>query len=229
MHRSAFMDSQEPPETSFEDVLNVAAVCPATRVLGPGTRAVVWVQGCLLHCPGCIAPEWMAVKPAWHFHPSALAEQLLADSKVTGLTFSGGEPMLQASALASLARYARQIREINIICFTGYQLTQLEKTPPGVGVQELLEEVDVLIDGPYLANQNHNEGLKGSRNQQVHYLSDRITDFDFNQTPRKAEVFIQNGQAFLVGVPPLKLNDAFQQAVNRARLLGSERLSHERA
>ena len=55
------------PDTELSppvEALNVAAVCQATRALGPGLRAVVWVQGCPCRCPGCVAPDWMALKPA---------------------------------------------------------------------------------------------------------------------------------------------------------------------
>src|SRR5512146_912679 len=104
-------------EIQAGSVLNVAAICPTTRALGPGVRAVVWVQGCAFHCPGCIAPDWIPIRPARLVKPEALAEELLADPEVTGLTFSGGEPMLQASALARLARAARNMRDVDIICF----------------------------------------------------------------------------------------------------------------
>src|SRR5512136_1451174 len=88
--------------------VNVAAIIPSTRALGPGERAVVWVQGCPFHCPGCIAPEWLPFVPAHLMPVEELVDRLLSSPTVTGMTFSGGEPMLQARSLAQVALLARQ-------------------------------------------------------------------------------------------------------------------------
>jgi anaerobic ribonucleoside-triphosphate reductase activating protein len=197
-------------------------------MLGPGIRAVVWVQGCGFHCPECIAPDWTAIRPARIVQPEVLVDELLADPRITGLTFSGGEPMLQAAGLALLARLARRKREINIICFTGYQRAVLENTPPVPGVYDLLDVVDVLIDGPYIARLNDNRGLRGSSNQRVHFLTDRLVGFDLETYPRNAEVKLQDGQAMLVGVPPTGLGDAFRSALDKANQLKWEMLRYER-
>jgi hypothetical protein len=54
----------------------------------------VWVQGCPFSCPGCVAPEWIPIRTERLVAPDVLAGELLADDAVTGLTISGGEPML---------------------------------------------------------------------------------------------------------------------------------------
>lgn len=208
--------------------LNVAAVCPSTRALGPGYRAVVWVQGCPFRCPGCIAPEWIPMRPARLVPPESLVDELLADPRVTGLTFSGGEPMLQASGLARLARAVRRRRELDIICFTGYSRAQLENAPPDQGVRELLDQVDVLIDGPYIARLNDNHGLRGSANQKIFHLTDRLAGMELDTQSRRAEIYLLEGQAMLVGVPPIHLSEAFNQAVDQANQMQWELLRYER-
>jgi anaerobic ribonucleoside-triphosphate reductase activating protein len=210
------------------DILNVAAVCPSTRSLGPGIRAVVWVQGCFFRCPGCIAPGWIPIQPARMVTQAELLNELLADPAVNGLTFSGGEPMLQAPGLARLARAARQVRELNIICFSGFTLSHLKRVPPGPGVDDLLEQVDVLIDGPYIEQLNDNRGLRGSSNQQVHFLTDRLKGYDLAGEPRRAEIRLQNGEAMLVGVPPDRLGEAFRQAVDQAAGMKGRLRNYER-
>ena len=186
-------------------LLNIAATHPATQVLGPGWRAVAWVQGCPIHCAGCIAPDWIPFKPARLVTPADLAEELLADPRVSGLTFSGGEPMAQAAGLAEVARLARQKREINIICFSGYTLEVLQKARQHSGVSSLLACVDVLIDGPFIAAKNDNRGLRGSSNQRIHYLTDRLKGVDLDQSPRRAEVLVRGDEVMMVGVPPAAL------------------------
>lgn len=222
-----FRNRDEIIQSSY-DVLNIAATCPATAALGPGLRAVVWVQGCIFHCPGCIAPEWIPIQPARLVQPEDLVSELLIDPAVSGLTFSGGEPMLQASGLARLARLARQKRDLNIICFTGFQKSTLENSPPGPGVADLLDQTDVLIDGPYIARLNDNRGLRGSSNQRIHYLTDRLAGIELDDIARRVEIKLSDGQALLVGVPPARLNDAFNQAIDRVNQMQSELLNYER-
>lgn len=167
--------------------LNIAAICSATRSYGPGLRAVIWVQGCVLQCPGCMVPDLLPLRPARFVRPEDLVIELLADGRVTGLTFTGGEPMLQAAGLARLARLARMQRDLSIICYTGYQKRMLEQDPPGPGVYELLEQVDVLIDGPYIARLSEQHGLRGSRNQIIHYLTGRLKTNDLEAPKARVE------------------------------------------
>ncbi len=197
--------AQPPDFPSGHLYLNVAATYTGTRALGPGKRSAVWVQGCPFSCPDCIAPEWIPIRPARQVTPADLLVELFADPHVAGLTFSGGEPMLQASGLAELARLARLEREVDIICFTGYTLSQLQKSPPNQGVRQLLAEVDVLIDGQYVTALNDNLGLRGSSNQRVHHLTQRLSGHDFESEPRRVEIQVQDGSLWFVGIPPVGL------------------------
>jgi anaerobic ribonucleoside-triphosphate reductase activating protein len=192
-------------------VVQVAEICVGTRALGPGLRSAVWVQGCPFRCAGCIAPDWIPARPARNVCPDELAAELLADPGVTGLTFSGGEPMAQAAALAAAIRAARQARDVTLICFTGYRLTELRKRPPDRGVEALLAETDVLIDGRYVAARNDNQGLRGSDNQRVHMLTGRLAGAyaELAGGPRRAEIRLRGRSAMLVGVPDRIAADAF--------------------
>lgn len=191
-------------ERSRRIQLNVAAVCVGTRALGPGWRSVVWVQGCPFRCAGCIAPDWIPDRVASLVRPARLAAHLLADPAVDGITISGGEPMMQAEGLAELVRLARRLRDLSVICFTGYRLGRLREDPPSPHVANLLAEADVLIDGPYVAALDDGKGLRGSRNQRVHHLTDRLVTapYDFHTRPRSAELRIIEGELLVVGVPP---------------------------
>lgn len=167
-------------------------------------RSVVWVQGCPFRCPGCLAPEWIPDRPARRVPPSGLVAELLADPEVTGLTFSGGEPMAQAAGLAEVARLARRERSgLTVICFSGYRLRRLRERPPGPGVDALLAETDVLIDGLYVAARNDDRGLRGSSNQRVHHLTGRLRGAGaaLADGRRGIEVRVRDGEALFVGVP----------------------------
>src|SRR5579859_5050852 len=96
----------------YPDTVQVAEVCVGTRALGPGLRSVAWVQGCPFRCRGCIAPDWIPARAGRAVRAADLAAELLADPSVTGLTFSGGEPMSQAAGLAAVIAVARQRRDL---------------------------------------------------------------------------------------------------------------------
>ncbi|AEH11670.1 MULTISPECIES: hypothetical protein [Protofrankia] len=57
-------------------LLNVAATCRLTRALGPGPRAVVWVQGRPFDRAGCVAPDRLPDRPARLVMPAELATEL---------------------------------------------------------------------------------------------------------------------------------------------------------
>lgn len=191
--------------------VRVAETCVGTRALGPGLRSAVWVQGCPFRCAGCIAPEWIPERPARGVRPDDLAAELLTDPDVTGLTFSGGEPMAQAAALAEVIRHARRTRDLTLICFTGYRLAELRARPPGPGTGELLAQVDVLIDGRYVAARNDDRGLRGSDNQQVHFLTDRLAmaRAELADGLRRAEIRFGASSVMLVGVPSRAIRETF--------------------
>ncbi|NPV75457.1 MAG: radical SAM protein [Anaerolineae bacterium] len=218
-------------EISGSPPLKIAASCIGVSTLGPGLRSVVWVQGCPFHCPGCIAPGWVPFDaPAAEISPQDLAQVLLTDLQVSGLTLSGGEPFAQAEGLAALVSYARQRRELDVICFSGYRFETLLNHPPSPGVFDLLDQIDLLIDGPYIESKNDGKGLRGSNNQRFIHLTNRLRGFDFENQPRRAEVSIQNGEVFVVGVPPKNvLRTLDQVAPGKIEILLSKGRAYERA
>ena len=183
-------------------ILNVAAWCNRTTALGPGIRAVVWVQWCPFRCKGCIAPDWIPIKPARQYSPSSLADTLLSDPEVNGITLSGGEPILQASALIELIIAAKAIRDIDIILFTGYYYENLKAFPESSPASRLLSQIDVLIEGPYEDAHNDNRGLRGSSNQRVIHLTQKLAGYDFINQPRQSEILVTDGEMLFIGIPP---------------------------
>ena len=197
--------------------LNIAATCASTGALGPGRRAVAWAQGCPFDCLGCVAPEWIPDRPAELLTARALADRLLADPEVAGFTFSGGEPMEQAAGLADTIALARRERDLSLICFTGYRLERLRDRPPNDGVARLLAEVDVLIDGRYVRRRDDDRGLRGSSNQRVHHLTDRLTGsgFDFEGRARDIEIRLLSDSIQLVGLPNRATASALDSIMSR--------------
>lgn len=152
--------------------LNVASVSHGSRVNGPGLRAVVWVQGCTIGCPGCFNPQTHAHAVRQLVDPQKLASDLCALPELDGITLSGGEPFEQAAAGA---RFAEQVRAHGrtLMVFTGYPYKLLAGSPLPE-VQRLLHAVDLLVAGPYLrARTTQPVDWRASANQELHVLTER--------------------------------------------------------
>lgn len=134
---------------------------------GPGLRFVCFVQGCPHHCPGCHNPDSHDPLGKGTFMTvDEVAEQMLSNPLTDGLTLSGGEPFEQALGCLALAKIAHE-HGLNVWCYTGYTLEYLEAN--GDEVQKaLLDEVDVLVDGPFvLAERSLTLDWRGSKNQRI--------------------------------------------------------------
>lgn len=190
--------------------LNIAAINKRTQALGPGTRAAIWVQGCPLRCPGCLAPAWIPFVPAMQLTPEQIVEELNLD-EITGISLSGGEPFMQAAGLAAFIRLARKQKELDVICFTGFRYEHLQKNPPSLGVSELLAELDVLIDGPFVRALNDSIGLRGSSNQKIIHLTPRLQEYELDAQKRDVEITIKNGEIAFVGIPTPEILSAIEQ------------------
>ena len=133
---------------------------------GEGLRAVIWTQGCPHGCPGCHNPQTHAFDGGTSVASESILEQLKAHFYLDGVTFSGGEPMAQAAACGELAQAVHQLG-MNVWCYTGYTWEALmEAQDPDQ--RTFLEQIDVLIDGPFLpAQKSLNLLFRGSANQRL--------------------------------------------------------------
>jgi anaerobic ribonucleoside-triphosphate reductase activating protein len=185
------------------DVLHIAHRADRCAVLGPGTRAVIWVQGCKLRCPSCIAPHSLPFHGGYIVGVEELARDLAA-LPIDGVTISGGEPFEQALALCRLIRSTRIRRDVSFLCYTGYDFEHLQRhgTPAQL---ELITELDLLIDGPYVEGQHEEDLWRGSANQRIHFLSDRHTRGILDRAsdaPMIEATVTSDGSLFWMGIPP---------------------------
>ena len=139
---------------------------------GPGFRFTLFTQGCPHGCEGCHNPESWDRLGGTDYTLEEIVEDFEKNSFVDGVTFSGGEPFLHPKELTFLARYFKE-KGKNIICYTGYlyeDLLQL-KNPE---VKEFLEEIDLLIDGPFiLEKRDLSLSFRGSSNQRLLPLTEK--------------------------------------------------------
>lgn len=135
---------------------------------GEGVRTVIWTQGCSHKCLGCHNPNTHSFNDGELVDVEELKETISTLKIQDGITFSGGDPMFQASACASIAQYCKSIG-LNIWCYTGFTFEQLltmsENNP---SIMEFLSYIDVLVDGKFILEQKSlNLKFKGSRNQRI--------------------------------------------------------------
>jgi len=160
------------PGCRLRSVLNLACFLARSEVNGPGIRAVVWVQGCPMRCEGCFNPQFQSFSPAQQVTAGELADTILSQSGTDGVTFSGGEPFVQAVPLAALGARVREAG-LDVVTYSGYPYDRLAGGTDA-GWQDLLSVTDLLIAGPYIPSLRCTDSLKGSENQQIVSLSGRI-------------------------------------------------------
>jgi anaerobic ribonucleoside-triphosphate reductase activating protein len=186
----------------MNEMLNIFDLCDATVALGPGTRFVVWVQGCPFDCKDCTSPYGRETKENILVDPADLAARIVGNRRVGGITLSGGEPMLQSAALAAmLGAVAAERPELDVIVYTGFRIEELN----GDGTKSLLALTDLLIDGRYVEELNDDIGIRGSSNQRFHYLTDRLKPYreEMERGPRKLTLFphrTADGEMHFVGI-----------------------------
>jgi anaerobic ribonucleoside-triphosphate reductase activating protein len=181
--------------------IRVHAIEPRSRANGPGARFVVWLQGCTLGCAGCFNPATHDTSSGRDTTVDEIATHLANTPGIEGLSLSGGEPLQQAEASAALLDAARALG-LSTLAFSGYTLDEIRALPHGPTV---LDRLDVLIDGRYVAGERLATGLRGSANQRIQLLTPRYKLADVEATP-VAEIRIgRDGEIVLTGVNPLKL------------------------
>lgn len=194
--------------TDFRPLLRLAAFLPRSRANGPGLRAVVWAQGCKLRCSGCFNPDFLPLEGGTLHEPAEIAEWILREMEIEGVTFSGGEPFLQADALAEVARLVRGAGG-SVVVFTGCEWEDLEgSTDPGH--RALLAEADTLIAGPYRSDMPSAHPYLSSGNQRLVHLTGRYGDEDFRaKAGRRTEFRVgADGCLTVTGFPTRQLASA---------------------
>lgn len=158
--------------------IRLAGIEPESIVDGPGYRFAVFVQGCPHACPGCHNPKTHDVEGGYMADTDEIISKLGKNPMIRGVTLSGGEPMLQPKPLAEIARAAKQ-KGLSVWCYTGFTLEFLQQEGRADRMA-LLDLVDVLVDGPYVAHDRSLDLLYcGSRNQRL---------IDMNKTRAEGEL-----------------------------------------
>ncbi len=167
-------------------LINVHSIIPSSRVNGPGTRLVVFFQGCRFDCPGCFNPDTHTFEKNKLLSPDDILSKGSGED-IEGITVSGGEPFEQPGELLRLLKAAREVHSLSTMVYTGN--TYEEILSDSVKYQ-CLAYIDVLIEGRFMQGKKEQTALaRGSVNQRIMLLTGRY-DFSDLEMPGKGEIII---------------------------------------
>jgi anaerobic ribonucleoside-triphosphate reductase activating protein len=197
-------------------MLRIGKILTSEGVNGPGKRLVIWFQGCPFRCQGCFNPEFWDEEGGQLFSVAELANIIHNTQDIEGVTFTGGEPLVQAKEILPLAQIIKS-KGLSIVCYTGYLMEDIlnGKVPYG---KELLKFIDILIDGLYIEEERAALLWRGSRNQRVLFLTDRYKEFEqlaSKEGITEAEFKIGKEGFFLTGIFDIEFWKRIQDKINR--------------
>jgi anaerobic ribonucleoside-triphosphate reductase activating protein len=150
--------------------MRLAGIVRESIVDGPGLRYVVFAQGCPHCCPGCHNPETHDPSGGYEISPGELEAGFRREVKenplISGLTISGGEPLVQARELLPLACSAKRLG-LGVWIYTGYTIEEIA-AQGDAGQKELLKTTEVLVEGRFDESlRTLDAGFIGSLNQRM--------------------------------------------------------------
>ena len=184
--------------------LNLASLRLSTESEGPGKRLALWVQGCERRCPGCCNPNMQEIRKNIIVDTKDLIELIqcsMSKNVIEGVSFIGGEPMLQAEGLSEIAIWAHSVG-LTVLVFTGYTYEELVSMS-NHSVDTLLKDTDLLVDGAFIQEEYDTErDWVGSKNQKVHFLSNAYNHgIEYEKHERKMEVLVSEKDILVNGWP----------------------------
>lgn len=151
-------------------MLNILEIHQYDVVNGPGVRCSIWLAGCSQHCKGCWSPHtWDPTKG--HKYTKEEILKYINNSRIDGISILGGDPLYWV-----FKDKPNEVIELFKLChnsgkpvwvWSGYTFEKIQEKYP-----EILEYIDVLIDGPFIEEQKDlNLYWRGSKNQRIISIS----------------------------------------------------------
>lgn len=132
---------------------------------GEGIRAVIFTQGCPHNCPGCHNQKAIPFEGGLWVDCDEVLEKIYK-TNLKKVTFSGGEPFVQAESLYYIASKLKE-QGYNLWSYTGYKWEALMKHPDPY-IKMFLECLDILVDGRFMIRYKNLGALyRGSTNQRI--------------------------------------------------------------
>lgn len=148
--------------------VRLAGIAYESLVNGPGIRRVLFAQGCRHNCKGCFNKETHTFEGGKLEEADRVISDIVNNPILKGVTFSGGDPLEQAEIFSYIAKAVKN-KGLNIWCYTGYTYEYiLRHADERAGWRELLEYIDVLVDGKFEEEKTAASiKFRGSYNQRI--------------------------------------------------------------
>lgn len=173
--------------------IRLAGIVSESIVDGPGLRMAVFCQGCPHNCKGCHNPETHDFEGGSIYSTDKIIEIFNKNPLLSGITFSGGEPMCQPEAFAEICKAVKAAGK-TVTVFSGFTLNQLLAIAKGQSkgweftdsqrraLAYLIMNIDILIDGPFVLDKRDlTLEFRGSSNQRV---------IDMNKTRQEGKIVL---------------------------------------
>lgn len=160
--------------------MNYANIIQYDCTNGEGWRTSLFVSGCKFNCLGCFNKEAQSFNYGEPFTMFTMKNilDMISDDKISGLSILGGDPLWQnARDLRNLIELCKRTRYKNktVWLWSGFTWEQIfsydnnyDEVPECKLRQELIINVDVFVDGPYIEEQRDiTLKFRGSKNQRL--------------------------------------------------------------
>ena len=142
---------------------------------GEGCRVTLFVSGCSHRCKGCHNPETWNFDFGKDFNDDVKNRlfDIVSKPYIKGLTLSGGDPLDSYDDVLDLVKeFRNRFGETkDIWVYTGYVIDDLLS----LNKEEILEYIDVLVDGEYIEEQRDiSLAFRGSKNQRIIKMRERF-------------------------------------------------------
>lgn len=169
-----------------------------SRANGPGTRAVLWLQGCPFDCPGCFNPELRDSRGGEGIQVDELIEWAVSLKGIDGISISGGEPTEQIRALNMFLSEVRKRTDLSVLLFSGRTEKEIHELTGG---KELFDLMDVLIEGQYVKELANPPGIwPSSANQNIRFLTGRYNRGNLSGLPETEIIITEQGEVVESGL-----------------------------
>ncbi|ASP27851.1 anaerobic ribonucleoside-triphosphate reductase activating protein [Spiroplasma corruscae] len=142
---------------------------------GPGFRYSIYVAGCLHACKGCHNLLSWSFKIGRDFdkeYENQIINEIKSNPLLSGVTFSGGDPMFSAKEVLELIKVIKKETAMNIWLYTGFTIEEIINQRDNGEVErnrfEILKEIDTLVDGRWVQELYDPQlEFRGSSNQRI--------------------------------------------------------------
>ncbi len=157
----------------MEDIkLKVLDIVRGTTVDGPGFRTAIYFAGCEHRCPGCHNPQSWDFNAGKEMTISEIMDVVMEED--FDVTFTGGDPLYQASQIAYLAKEIKEAGH-TVWLYSGFTMEEILASP---ALSKPLQWIDTIVDGPFIESlRDPDLQFRGSSNQRIIHLNDPFSPY----------------------------------------------------